>query len=111
MKQLITERFCKVEGFYNFNLTQQAKIINAFVKGYWNHDLETWQCRMGENGIICNFNTSTTLIRGEEDVLNLDRYSNFDLKKWFKRILGDKLEEDSYISFGNGGFIKLIKNK
>ena len=108
MKQLITERFYKVDGFYNFNLTQQAKIVNAFVKGYWNHDLETWQCRMSESGTIHNFNTSITRIRGEKDDLDLQRYSDFDLKKWFIRILGEQIESDGYIAFSNGGYMKRI---
>lgn len=108
MKQLITERFYKVDGFYNFNLTQQNKIVYAFINGYWNHNLETWQCKTSESGTIHNFISSNTRIRGEKDDLDLQRYSDNDLKKWFIRILGEQIESDGYIAFSNGGYMKRI---
>jgi hypothetical protein len=108
MIEIITKRFLEVDDFLILQPTQQSKIVNAFVDGYWNHNLENWQCRMTENAIICNYITSTTLIRGKEDVLDLHRYSDFDLRKCFRRILGEQIEENTYITFGNGGFMKLI---
>jgi hypothetical protein len=111
MEKLIKERFVKVDGFLKLELTQQNKIVNAFLDGYWNHYLETWECKTSANGILRDFFSTNTRIRGKEDVLELHRYSDFDLRIWFRRILGEQIEEDGYISFSNGGYMKRIIKK